>query len=670
MSAARDVSFWFMRLRDARTIPLVAATAAGLIGAAGLLGWILDIAPLRSVLPGLSTMKANTAAAFVFSAAALRLSLSASYERLVRSLAQVLAVAVAAVGLLTLLEYLAGWNLGIDQLLFRNRISPAGTPYPGRMGANTAANFLLLGAALLLRTARSRRWQGVAEALALAAFAIALLALLGYAYNVTSLTGIMSDTQMAIHTALAFVILSTGVFFSRTDGPAVTLTVASGPGGMIVRRFVPATFVILFVCGAIRLRGQQAGLYGTEFGVALMVILSCTALTAVLLWGSTQLNRLEATSQRAERALRRSEAVLRQFVEHTPAAVAMFDRDMRYLVASKRWYTDYRLGDRDIMGRSHYEIFPEITERWKDIHRRCLAGAVEQCDEEPFPRADGGTDWVHWEVLPWRDDDGAIGGILMFTEVITARKRAEEELRRSNADLEQFAYVASHDLQEPLRMVASYTELLGKRYRGKLDADADEFIGYAVDGATRMQQLITDLLTYSRVGTRGSPFAPTDCEVVLTRVLGDLRLEVEQNRAVVTHDPLPTVAGDGTQLGQLFQNLVSNALKFHGPEPPRVHVSAERNGAEVKFAVRDNGIGIAPDHAERIFVIFQRLHTTAQYPGTGIGLALCKKIVERHGGRIWVESQPDQGATFYFTLLDSPPPSAPSDLIPPASEFP
>ena len=225
-----------------------------------------------------------------------------------------------------------------------------------------------------------------------------------------------------------------------------------------------------------------------------------------------------------------------------------------------------------------------------------------------------------------------------------------EQLVRSNAELEQFASVASHDLQEPLRMVASYTQLLAKRYAGRLDGDADEFIGYAVEGATRMQALINDLLAYSRVETKGKPPAPTDCEALLASTLLNLKVAIEERGAVITHERLPTVMADRVQLGQLFQNLIGNAMKFCKGRAPAIHLRAAPEDGMWRFAVQDNGIGIDPQHRERIFVIFQRLHTHEEYPGTGIGLAICKKIVERHGGRIWVESAVGQGSAFSFTL--------------------
>jgi PAS domain S-box-containing protein len=263
------------------------------------------------------------------------------------------------------------------------------------------------------------------------------------------------------------------------------------------------------------------------------------------------------------------------------------------------------------------------------------------------PAADGGTEWFSTII---RDITAQKQVETQLRETAAALERRTVELTRSNADLEQFAYVASHDLQEPLRMVASYTQLLARRYRGKLDTEADEFIAFAVNGAIRMQNLINDLLSYSRAGTRGKPTEPTDANWVFDSVVADLSATIAEENAVVTRDELPTVMADASQLGELLLNLVSNAIKFHGQPQPRVHVSVESTKQEWVFTVRDNGIGIEPQYLNRIFIIFQRLHTQAEYPGTGIGLAICKKIIERHGGRIWLESFPGTGSAFHFTL--------------------
>jgi len=228
--------------------------------------------------------------------------------------------------------------------------------------------------------------------------------------------------------------------------------------------------------------------------------------------------------------------------------------------------------------------------------------------------------------------------------------RYTAELERSNQEWQQFAYVVSHDLQEPLRMVISYLQLLDRQYKGQLGTDADEFIEYAVGGASRMQTLIHDLLAYSRVSTRGKPLMPTDSEEILRQTLMNLKVAIEESGAKVSCDGLPTVMADATQLSQVFQNLIGNAIKFRGEESPVVHLEAARQEEGWVFSVRDNGIGIDPQYADRIFLIFQQLHTRGEYPGTGVGLAICKRIVERHGGRIWVESEVGRGSTFYFTV--------------------
>jgi PAS domain S-box-containing protein len=283
---------------------------------------------------------------------------------------------------------------------------------------------------------------------------------------------------------------------------------------------------------------------------------------------------------------------------------------------------------------------------------------------EPFrdfqmqrPAQGGGTRWISISGEPLFDAEGRFTGYRGVGSDITDRKQAEialreahEELKRSNAELEQFAYVASHDLQEPLRMVSSYTQLLLRRFGERFDGDSKEFMGYIVDGAARMKQLIEDLLAYSRVGTKGKEFREVAVEDSLRRAVSNLRAAIEEAGAAVTWDALPTVLADDTQLTQLFQNLIGNALKFRSASVPRIHVFVANNEPAWHFMVRDNGIGIEPQYFERIFMVFQRLHNKADYPGTGIGLAICKKVVERHGGRIWVESRPGDGSAFHFTL--------------------
>jgi PAS domain S-box-containing protein len=304
-------------------------------------------------------------------------------------------------------------------------------------------------------------------------------------------------------------------------------------------------------------------------------------------------------------------------------------------------------------------IDPEDQPLWKTHNGDELAEKGPGHLEFRIRTKQGEVRWVSHFCKPVHDHNGKFLGVCGSNRDITIQKRAEEtvevktqELLRSNAELEQFAYVASHDLQTPLRAISGYLNLLTKRYEGKLDGDADRFIDRTNQNVLRMQRLINDLLTYSRLTTRAHPFQPTDCNQLVQEVAEMLQPVLEESGGRVIPKPLPTIMADGSQFLQLFQNLIGNAVKFRDHKPPEVHVEAERADKGWLFSVRDNGIGIDPQYAERIFLIFQRLHTVDQYPGTGIGLAVCKKIVERHGGQIWVESKAGEGATFKFLIPD------------------
>jgi PAS domain S-box-containing protein len=354
---------------------------------------------------------------------------------------------------------------------------------------------------------------------------------------------------------------------------------------------------------------------------------------------------------------KRAEARFRVAVEASPHGVLMVDTVGRVVLVNRELER--------LFGYKREELLGHPVEMLVPIHARTHHPSLRSAfhvnpqsramgaGRDLFGRRKDGTE-IPLEIglNPIETDEGTF--VLASVVDISPRKHAEEELRRSNEELERFAYVASHDLQEPLRTVTSYMQLLSRRYRNSLDGEAGEFIDFAVNGAKRMQNLIEDLLTFSRVGTRGGVMMPTDAGAVFDAAVLSLQAAAKESHASITHDPLPSVLADAGQLEQLLTNLLGNALKFHGNEPSHVHVSARREGRHWCFSIRDNGIGIDSQFLDRIFVIFQRLHGREEYAGTGIGLAICKKIVERHGGKIWVDSAPGLGATFFFTLPSVP----------------
>jgi PAS domain S-box-containing protein len=492
--------------------------------------------------------------------------------------------------------------------------------------------------------------------------------------------------RAAVRQALVFAQQGLTGMLPADQSPAPSIALAYGPiegtpWGIVIKMERDELF------GPVNRR--LASVVGITFGLVLLgvaamilalrplagrVLLHTDELESQIYEKTAALNTELGERVRAEKSLRDSEALYHSLVDTLPINILRKDLAGRVTYGNHGYCAMMGKPLEQLLGKTDFDLFPrDLAEKYsRDDDKVVHTGKIFE-DVEENRRPGGLTAYVHVLKAPVRNAKGDIVGTQVIFWDVTERKQAElalaqanAELGRSNKELEQFAYVASHDLQEPLRMITSYTQLIAKRYHDKLDGNAREFMDFAVAGALRMQRLIHDLLAYSRVGTRGKPPEPVQSGDVLDAALDNLKLALEETNAQVTRDPMPAVMADPVQLTQLFQNLIGNAIKFRGQEKPHIHLCAKREslprketpgtaaakpaGEEWHFTVRDNGIGIDPQYFDKIFVIFQRLHTADQYPGTGIGLAICKKIIERHGGRVWVESQPGAGATFHFTL--------------------
>ncbi|MGQ4649600.1 ATP-binding protein [Lyngbya aestuarii] len=647
----------------------VASLVVIFIGSVVVLGWILDISILKSVFPGAVTMKFNTALSLILGGSSLGLWHFARSSKLPRlkllrtslhCLSTILASLLLLMSWLTLSQYLAGWNLGIDEFFFPDLTS--GEVAPGRMAPDTALAFILFGSTLLLL---SQRVYHPAQFFSLTVFFLAFWGLLGHIYQIKLLYSFGFYTGMALHTSLGLLLLSVGSLFCCLERGSMSVITRLDAGGIVSRRLSLMVIGIPPLLGWLILFGYRNQKYSSELAITLFSISSVFVFANLILRNAEFLSVIDRQRQEARERY--------ELVIHA-ANDGFWDWNLLTgeVYFSPRW--------KNMIGYSDGELAHELTTWEKVIFAEDRMAALKLLEDynsgkvtrfsatQRFHHKNGSTIHILSRATHIKNAQGQVirmvGADTDITELVETQealrhskeeleKRVEERtahLVRSNQELEQFAYVASHDLQEPLRTVNSYAQLLAKKYQGNFDARGDKYINYIVEGAARMQQLINDLLEFSRVGTHGKNLEPIESEVVLSQALHNLKMAITQSSAIVTHEPLPTVMGDQTQLIQLFQNLISNAIKFHEEEPPLVQISAVLKQQEWVFEVRDHGIGIEPDYLERIFIIFQRLHSRREYPGTGIGLAICKKIVERHGGHIWVESKLGVGTSFYFTI--------------------
>lgn len=624
-----------------------------IIGVLVLIGWAFDIAILKSPGPNFSTIKSNAALCFILIGASLWLQQTKRVNKRNQRIAQILAVIVVLIGFLTLIEHLFNLNLGIDQIFFSEPLGTLNTSAPNRMSFPAAFMLLITGSALFILDKKIGGYRP-AQILILIEGIIAFMAVMGYVYGTSSLYMIYHYTGTAIYAAITFLLIFFAVLSARPDKGFMKVMVGEGLGSVFGRKIIPLVILIPIILGGSALLGVKLGYYDVSFGAAILVISTVFVLVIVVWSAITSLNK-------SDKELKQVSNYNRSLIEASLDPLVTIGPDGRITDVNGATESITGLSRDDLIGTDFSNYFTEPEKAQAGYQQVFQDGLVRDYSLE-IKHKKGRVTPVLYNASVYKDEYGDIIGVFAAARDITERKEAEkerenliEELRRSNEELEKFAYVSSHDLQEPLRMVVSYIQLLERKYQGKLDEKADKYIYYAVDGAKRMQSLINDLLSYSRVNTRGGDFKSIDSESVLNKALLNLEFSIKKSDATVTHDPLPEIIGDAGQLVQLFQNLISNAIKFKKEnEKPKIHISALKKGNEYVFSVSDNGIGMDPKYVDRIFEIFQRLNKRSDYQGTGIGLAISKKIVERHGGRIWVESKPGKGSNFYFTIPIKP----------------
>lgn len=642
-----------------RLLPFLAGAFAVVIGVAFFAAWAISPELLLNPYSEWLSVKPNMALCLVLAGAALLCAQNGRPEGWCRAIVLVLGGLVAAIGGFTLAEYFANRDLGLDHLLIPG---PPVTPSPIRMPPMAAASVLFVGIALVMTCggALTRRIGRVSN---MAAATIAAVGVVAYLFGAgAELRWPPGEPAMAMPAAAAILFLGVGLAAAHREGAIFSLLDRDDMAGMLVRRLAVAGALVPFAAGWIRLMGERAGLYLAGFGLAIMVSISTVILLVVVGIAARALAEAERKRLEILADLKQSEARFRTLLEAAPDAILVVDTAGRIRLVNAQVESLFGHRREDLLGQTVEALIPprfredHPARRDKFFEAPVLVTASTPGPERWAVRSDGTEFPVEITLSPFEENGerlvtAIVRDVTGLRDAQAELARRAEALARSNAELEQFAYVASHDLQEPLRSVVSFMQLAERRMGDAMDPDARRFVGRAIDASARMQALIQDLLAYSRVGRMGQPLRPVRLDDVLDGTLANLRAAIEQSGAEISRPvEMPAVRGDATQLIQLFQNLIANAIKFKGEKPPRIRIAAEKQAGEWIVSVADEGIGIDPRYYDRIFVIFQRLHSRKHYEGTGIGLSLCKKIVERHEGRIWVESTPGKGATFFIAL--------------------
>jgi PAS domain S-box-containing protein len=635
---------------------IYAASLSGVVlSIAVIIGWVLNLPLLVTVFPGASAMKLNTAIyIFILSVGvAIMQKIKATNTSLKNHKWTLGAIAsiLIFIGITSLIQNYFPSNLIIDELLIKDLLTEQNEGiFPNRISVLTAASFVFFGIAFLFFLTSWKYRYKLIEAMLIPVMLIAVTALVSFAYGIPEHSKILFISTMPIRTATLLFILSVASLFIHQNSALISLLTGKGTGNTMARKVMLRITVFALCFGFTRIHVFRYFKADEEFSIVLSLMVYIIISGFVVWFTATEVNEIEAKRNEAE-----LDANLMQlFIKEAPSAIAVLDTKLRYIAHSQNWVNDYNLQGIELVGKSHYEIFPEIGEEWKSIHQRCLLGETIRRDEDKFVRADNTVQWLKWETRPWYKTDGDIGGVLMFTMDISEQKAAAAarekflELEAKNRELEQFTYIASHDLQEPLKTISNFSKLLNEQYSNNLDESGKQILSYVAESAQRMTELVKGLLFYARIGSERK-LEQVDFNEVLHNVCQDLTSAIKEKQAHINFASLPVLPAYKMEINQLFQNLISNAIKFcDKSKQPIIQITAHQAGKGWAFSVQDNGIGIPAKDREKAFVLFKQLHNRGVYEGTGIGLAYCKKIVELHGGNILITDAPNGGSVFQF----------------------
>lgn len=668
-AAAAPVSRPDLRLVAAfRRAAAVAAVSTASLGVAVLLGWLLGIGFLKSLSPAWVTMKPLTAIAFVLSGFALLVLRTDPPHSQARRAAGMGAAGLAAtIGLATLVEYATGWDFGVENRIFAEGADAVGTLDPGRLSPVTAAGFVLLGTAILGNDTRSARVRLGVQFLVFVALLAALLATAGYLYGIESLYAVAPYSSMALHTATGFLMLGAGVLLARPDRGWMRAVVDAGPGGLLLRLVVPFAVALPVFLGWLRLLGQRAGLYQTEFGLAVMVVASTLGFLALGSWIASLLNLADARRAAAQELSERERSFSDFVINNLPGIFYLFDEQGRFRRWNKNFETVSGCSATDMGTADPLDFFTGPERDLVEEHIRKTFATGSTVVNADFTSRDGTrAPYVLTGVRIEIDGMFYLAGMGLD---ITEQRRAENEVRRlnielehrvaertrqledTNHELEAFSYSVSHDLRAPLRAIDGWAHVLADEYGETLGEAGLALLQRQRAASQQMARLIEDLLRLARLTRQTIERNEVDVAELVQRVWQELHPD-ERGRAELVLRDLPGCYADPSLLRQVFVNLLGNALKFSsGRVRARVEVGAQPpNDHEVVYYVRDNGAGFDMQFADKLFEPFQRLHSAHEFPGVGVGLPIVQRIVHRHGGRIWAEAAVDRGATFYFSL--------------------